>query len=1054
MSKLFQSKSKLIADELGFNKQRNEDKSNSRAAKEKTPLNNLRKAFSQSLDSFSKAFANFGKKDAKRSTTQDIVSDVKESNFVASLKIRSTRKLPTPMLDLPKGFRDSQEIVPESPQDGPKIAKTKPTIKGFALQTQLSIKTVVESQQSASNLGAEAPTPEDRIEISEEESVDSKGEVLSEQRASANLTLLNSEAGGSDKGKLSMSADDDYDPHEPEAERRKRYLGKLMNGTAKISSEFTDKYILGDLLGDGAFGFVFTAVTIATNVEVAVKFIVRSKIYKEGWVQEKGVFLPAEVATLKKLEHPNIIKYIEHITDDLYILLITELHGTPWDASNLELTPARNPGIKFKFKPYTTKYKSRTSADLFECIDAHTAIPTRIGKMLFAQIILACDYLHSNGLVHRDIKDENIVVDAAYRIKMIDFGSTSTIPTRKEDYFQRYNGTPHFAAPEIVKGHRYKGPEAEIWALGVLLYTIIFGENPFQGSDDILAYRGKFQYPRPIDNELKNLIENMLFIDPKRRFDLQRVKNHSWLRDSLAQVKLQVLVRIRPYNNEKTCIKADDNSIKITNPRNSTEEITFTFNRVFLESTQQSEIFDQIRPVIDQVMLGKNATVFAYGQTGSGKTHTMNGTKSEQGVIPRTVQTLLTQLDANISISASYLEIYNEKIYDLLTTSATNLDLRETGSKEIVVAGVTRVGLKSMNDFTIYHQKALKQRSTAETKLNESSSRSHFILQLNIFQKRKNIELNSKLHLIDLAGSEDNKRTGNSGQRMNESCAINKSLFVLGQVVEGLNKNSSRIPYRDSKVTRFLQDSLGGNAIGVMIACCSPIEENYIDTFNTLNFAQKSSLIKNTVTVNASKLNSRLDALTEWKKSKASTKRLSSESQNAIPTSKRPRLSAESNHSTSFSDSVLGTREFEDKVNKIVEERIKSILEKNVLTKKLQKTKQVLQGKLKKDAANNDNTESKIETANPKDKFKIEAESKENHDLDALKVSTTKSMLHILNHGNMKAIMTLKMIGKKRAEAILECREREGAFNELNDLERAGLKHSQVSSIFKANIEI
>ncbi|KAJ3326326.1 Kinesin-like protein kif22 [Boothiomyces sp. JEL0866] len=988
MSKLFQSKSRLIADELSFKKQVHEERTSAKAAKEKTPLNNLRKAFSQSLDSFSKAFANFGKKDAKRSTTQDIVSEVKESKFISSLKIRSTRKLPTPVSDLPKGkntlilgFRDSQELEPENIQEGPKIAKTKPTIKGFALQTQISLKTVVEQQQTTIELDSKV---EEKAEVADDlVEIERVAKMLSEQSTSVNLTLLNSE-GESEKGK---AVDDDYDPTESEADRRKRYLGKLMNGTAKISPEFTDKYILGDLLGDGAFGFVFTATTIETNAEVAVKFIVRSKICREGWVKDGDVLLPAEVATLKKLQHPNIIKYVEHITDEHYILLITELHGTPWDASNLELTPARNPGIKFKFKPYTTKYRSRTSSDLFECIDAHTVIPTRIAKMLFAQIILACDYLHSNGLVHRDIKDENIVVDAAYRIKMIDFGSTSAIPTRKEDYFQRYNGTPHFAAPEIVKGHRYRGPEAEIWALGVLLYTIVFGENPFQGSDDILAYRGKFLYPRPIDNELKNLIENMLCIDPKRRFDLQRVKNH----------------------------------------------------------------------------------IFAYGQTGSGKTHTMNGSKQEQGIIPRTVQALLAQLNVNISISASYLEIYNEKIYDLLTASTSNLDLRETSNKEIVVAGVTRVGLKTMEDFATYHQKALKQRSTAETKLNESSSRSHFILQLNILQKRKNIELNSKLHLIDLAGSEDNKRTGNSGQRMNESCAINKSLFVLGQVVEGLNKNASRIPYRDSKITRFLQDSLGGNAIGVMIACCSPIEENYIDTFNTLNFAQKSSLIKNTVTINSTSefslipdkkedLSSRLEALTEWKKSKASTKRLSTESQNTLQPAKRPRLSTDSNNSVSLTGSVLGTQEFEDKVNLIVEQRIKSILEKNNLTQKMQKTKKVLEGKLKKESLNKENAANNIalpaekkKKENTEEKQILKVEIKDNHDLDALKNSTTNSMLHVLNHGNMKAIMTLKMIGKKRAEAILDAREKDGEFVELKDLERAGLKQSQISSIFKVN---
>ena len=194
------------------------------------------------------------------------------------------------------------------------------------------------------------------------------------------------------------------------------------------------------------------------------------------------------------------------------------------------------------------------------------------------------------------------------------------------------------------------------------------------------------------------------------------------------------------------------------------------------------------------------------------------------------------------------------------------------------MTGCTAVNISSLDDFKRQLQSSLKNRSTAATHLNQASSRSHFILQLqlSIFGGEKGT-LTSKIHLIDLAGSEDNKRTNNSGARMNESCAINKSLFVLGQVVEALNKKLPRVPYRDSKITRFLQDSLGGSAQTILISCISPISADLFDSYNTLNFATKSSLIKNVVSVNEiivkpviSAAAERLEALKEWKKSKSS----------------------------------------------------------------------------------------------------------------------------------------------------------------------------------------
>ncbi|KAL5032892.1 hypothetical protein BDV3_001418 [Batrachochytrium dendrobatidis] len=327
----------------------------------------------------------------------------------------------------------------------------------------------------------------------------------------------------------------------------------------------------------------------------------------------------------------------------------------------------------------------------------------------------------------------------------------------------------------------------------------------------------------------------------------------------LGKQAVKVVIRVRPSlaheHNSEACITTTTNDIYITNPRNTTEQLQYTFDKVFGESDSQESVFVQVEPVILSVFSGINTTIFAYGQTGSGKTHTINGSLKAQGIIPRTISYLLNHIKENAletSISVSYLEIYNERIFDLLATGDTkslqNLDLRENAKGNIIVSGHSSTLIRSVDDFEKLHQTALKNRSTAATNLNELSSRSHFIMQISINTTLENGKtLMSKLHIIDLAGSEDNKRTGNVGARMVESGAINKSLFVLGQVVEALNKGQQRVPYRDSKITRLLQDSLGGSAIGLMIACCASGQEHYWDTYNTLNFASKSSFIKNTV---------------------------------------------------------------------------------------------------------------------------------------------------------------------------------------------------------------
>ncbi|KAI8608451.1 kinase-like domain-containing protein [Chytriomyces sp. MP71] len=186
---------------------------------------------------------------------------------------------------------------------------------------------------------------------------------------------------------------------------------------------------------------------------------------------------------LQKLNHPNVIKYIDHVIKGSHVFLIMELHGSEWRPSMVAVNLCPN---KHAFTTSATETvssnqlsKQMSSCDLFECIDSHERIPEKQAKRIYAQIALVVDYLHQRDIVHRDLKDQNVVIDVRYKIKIINFGSSAYIPKQECDYFTKFNGTVNFASPEIAKNEPYRGPEAEMWAMGVLLYVMVFGEYPF-----------------------------------------------------------------------------------------------------------------------------------------------------------------------------------------------------------------------------------------------------------------------------------------------------------------------------------------------------------------------------------------------------------------------------------------------------------------------------------------------------------------------------------------------------------------------------------------------
>uniref|UniRef100_G1S420 Kinesin family member 4B n=1 Tax=Nomascus leucogenys TaxID=61853 RepID=G1S420_NOMLE len=281
------------------------------------------------------------------------------------------------------------------------------------------------------------------------------------------------------------------------------------------------------------------------------------------------------------------------------------------------------------------------------------------------------------------------------------------------------------------------------------------------------------------------------------------------------------------------------------------------------------EVFNTaVAPLIKSVFKGYNATVLAYGQTGSGKTYSMGGAYTAEqeneptvGIIPRVIQLLFKETDKKsdfeFTLKVSYLEIYNEEILDLLCPSheKAQINIREDPKEGIKIVGLTEKTVLVALDTVSCLEQGNNSRTVASTAMNSQSSRSHAIFTISIEQRKKsdkNSSFRSKLHLVDLAGSERQKKTKAEGDRLKEGININRGLLCLGNVISALgdDKKGGFVPYRDSKLTRLLQDSLGGNSHTLMIACVSPADSNLEETLSTLRYADRARKIKNKPIVN------------------------------------------------------------------------------------------------------------------------------------------------------------------------------------------------------------
>lgn len=339
-----------------------------------------------------------------------------------------------------------------------------------------------------------------------------------------------------------------------------------------------------------------------------------------------------------------------------------------------------------------------------------------------------------------------------------------------------------------------------------------------------------------------------------------------------------VALRVRPLNNKEKnegsgiCLSVDTKIKVIT----IGSDRTFTFDQVFgIESTQDEVFQGCAKDLVMTVFKGYNATILAYGQTGSGKTYTMGSGRltdikqEDIGIIPRVISLIFEELEkrkseAEFVVKINFIEIYNEEIHDLLNksgiTTEKNLAIRERAGS-IVIDGLSEEIVVNVDNTLKCLEDGSLQRSVASTLMNSQSSRSHAIFTINIdyqtlpekVEEAQAEKWMSKFHFVDLAGSERAKRTGASGATLKEGISINKGLLCLGNVISALteeSKKSQHIPYRDSKLTRILQDSLGGNANTFMIACASPSDTNFEETLNTLKYASRARHIKNKPVVN------------------------------------------------------------------------------------------------------------------------------------------------------------------------------------------------------------
>ncbi|GAA5902924.1 hypothetical protein JCM5296_006332 [Sporobolomyces johnsonii] len=356
---------------------------------------------------------------------------------------------------------------------------------------------------------------------------------------------------------------------------------------------FDASYRLCEELGSGGFGFVVRAQRVCDGLSVAVKFIERAKIPAHAWVKSRSwgetpgltqapgpKLVPMEAFVLRSIRHEGVVAFIDLFEDDKYFYLVMEHHGSPWqcpdkntdlssrsaptdlpalaaasmDSSSSSprltdspqtLTPNSSPTMPSSPLPPTSPHalspprpapmERRSSCDLFECIEQHSRFDNATAKYVFAQIVEIVHALGQIGICHRDLKDENVVVDLNYRVKLIDFGSAVIFdPRQPPPLYHRFHGTTSFASAEILRGEPYQAPASEIWSLGVLLSILVTGECPFVDAE--AAKTGRMSRPRvPLAPDVAHLLRSCLEVDVSKRITISQLRRHPWLSEVWAR---------------------------------------------------------------------------------------------------------------------------------------------------------------------------------------------------------------------------------------------------------------------------------------------------------------------------------------------------------------------------------------------------------------------------------------------------------------------------------------------------------------------------------------
>ncbi|GAV63199.1 Kinesin domain-containing protein, partial [Cephalotus follicularis] len=335
-----------------------------------------------------------------------------------------------------------------------------------------------------------------------------------------------------------------------------------------------------------------------------------------------------------------------------------------------------------------------------------------------------------------------------------------------------------------------------------------------------------------------------------------------------------VCARFRPLSSKEisnhgdnVCIRCVDSETFVFKD-DKEEEFEFSFDRVFDERSKQADVSEFLAlPIVRDALNGINGTIITYGQTGAGKTYSMEGPsilecdEQKKGLLPRVVDGLFEHIkssdESNVyTIKLAMVEIYMEKVRDLFDLSKDNIQIKESRVQGILLSGITEISIQNPTEALQSLSSGIANRTVGETQMNMASSRSHCVYILTVQQqltKDKRVKT-GKLMLVDLAGSEKVEKTGAEGRVLEEAKTINKSLSDLGNVINALTCGSqgkaNHIPYRDSKLTRILQDALGGNSRTALLCCCSPSPSNAQESLSTLRFGTRAKHVKSLPCVN------------------------------------------------------------------------------------------------------------------------------------------------------------------------------------------------------------